>query len=387
MNELKKILIIGPIADFGGREVEAVILAKSFVNSYKVCLLSTVHMTPASYALLDHENFSWSNVARRVYKQHLIIRLTSEIAKFLNRRVEKPIKFMGNKITHRLYDFNILYRKSIKDGILENDIVIFCGDFQSKWLKEVVEFSFINKKKFLFRTTGTIYGLTEELKSIFKNNYTILVHSRLNKIPLDRIGGLKNTIIDQTTLIEKELLRVSLNSNKSITYGYLGRFGKEKGILELLQIMKKVKKPIIFAGDGPFKEKVVDFCKNERSSFYLGKLKSEETLTFFNRIDVLIIPSLEEAGPLVGIEAMAAGKMIVSTKVGATQERLENTANQFWFDINNPQSLVDVLYQIEILTREELLRIKTQVRERYLDKYSNVEISSQYNKAVIELLS
>ncbi len=382
-----KILIIGPIADFGGREVEAKILANSFVEYYAVNFLSTIHMTEKSYALLNHKNFTWSNVSREIYKEHLLIRLSSKLTKFLNGRVDAPITFMGNKVTHQLYDFNKLYLQTIQSAISENDVIVFCGDFQSKWLKEIVNYSFTQKKKFLFRTTGTIYGITDELKSIFKNDYRILVHSKLNSLNADKIWPNNKTIIDQTTLNEGHLLKIPLDYNKNITYGYLGRFGNEKGILELLQITDSLRIPIIFAGDGPFKSEVIEYCSMRPERAFIGKLKSEEITTFFSKIDVLIIPSLEEAGPLVSIEAMAAGKIIISTKVGATQERLEDTDNQFWFDINDPQSLLDTIKSVESLYQDELVRVKRQVRERYLAKYSNAEIASQYIRVVKELLN
>ena len=46
-----KILLIGPIGDFGGREVEVNIIARALENDFNVSILSTGYMTADSFAL------------------------------------------------------------------------------------------------------------------------------------------------------------------------------------------------------------------------------------------------------------------------------------------------------------------------------------------------
>lgn len=111
---------------------------------------------------------------------------------------------------------------------------------------------------------------------------------------------------------------------------------------------------------------------------YTGEISTDQLSDFFNKIDGLIIPSFEEAGPLVGIEAMAAGKIILSTKVGAMMERLDQTPNQFWFDINNQDSLLKEVSIIENKSQDQILNIREQVRNRYIDYYSEKKIANNY---------
>lgn len=54
----KKILILGPISDFGGREVEANIIARSFLQDFQVHLLSTIFISKNSFAIIDSLNYS-----------------------------------------------------------------------------------------------------------------------------------------------------------------------------------------------------------------------------------------------------------------------------------------------------------------------------------------
>lgn len=384
----RKVLLFGLIGDFGGIAVEAHLLAKVLTKSYNVHLVSTNQITSKSFAIIDHQNFTWNTIAKRIYDQYLCIRISSTLAKYINGRFEKSETFIGNKVTHRLYNFNSLYLKSLQEVVVECDIVIFLGSFDSKWLKEIVEFSYQNQKPLIFRTTGTIRNIPSDIVSAFRDNSCVLVHSKSNLNALRNNGNYESFLIDQTSLMEKDLLDIDLElKNNTITYGYLGRFGKEKGILELLDIFESSTTSIVIAGDGPYLNEVLYFCNMNKKSTYMGKLTTSEIPSFFKKIDVLIIPSFEEAGPLVGIEAMAAGKLIVSTKVGATQERLENTANQFWFNINEPESLHGVLREIESLSKETIYNIKKEVRDKYLLKYSNETIFTQYSKVVSECIT
>ena len=375
----KKILLIGPISDFGGREIEVHFIASILAEHYNVQLLSSTKMSNNSSAIIRHRNFTWDSIERKIYRKNIFIKFLSWLTKFLNKRDESAINFVGNKISHRIYDFRLLYLRTIQEIILKNDLVIFCGEFKSGWLKEIVEYSSLNGIPLIFRTTGTILSTSPDLGNFFNGRNCVLIHSSSNMQALNKNDNFNSIIIDQTSVIEHKLLAINLKcvSNK-LTFGFLGRFGGQKGILELLSVMGTLENTLIIAGDGPLLNEVTSHCDKNQNLNYIGKLSKEEVAIFFEKIDVLIISSYEEAGPLVGIEAMAAGKLVISTRVGATEDRLANTDNQFWFNINQPKSLERVIYKLELLSGDKRYKIKKQMREKYLSHYSNSVISSQY---------
>jgi glycosyltransferase involved in cell wall biosynthesis len=143
---------------------------------------------------------------------------------------------------------------------------------------------------------------------------------------------------------------------------------------------------LYLVGDGEQKADVLRKIENVNTIRYLGVLNNEDLEMFFEKIDVLIIPSKEETGPLVSLEAMAAGKIIMSTKVGAMMERLENTENQFWFE-NTEASFVREINKLSVLSEKQLSKIKTKNRERYLERYSKEVISSSYLELVNKLIN
>ncbi|WP_375239681.1 glycosyltransferase family 4 protein [Aurantibacter sp.] len=378
MSKLEKVLIIGPVSDFGGREIEVKNIATALIKNYQITLFSIVPITNNSSALIDYVNFKWNSIEKSLFKNNFLIKFSSLISKHLNSRKEPSYSFVKNKLTKKYISFNRLTLKLIKREIKKYDKVIFTGELSSKWLKEIIEICNLNNKPLIIRTTGTILSVPIKIEPLLSKVSSVLVHSKSNLTALNSFKY-NNLIIDQTTLYETELLKLKTRSSETkLVFGYLGRLAKEKGVLGLLNVFVKTDLELIVAGKGPYKEDV-ELLNNKNSNInYIGELSGSEIVSFFDKIDVLVIPSLEEAGPLVGIEAMAAGKIVVSTKVGAMMERLYNTTNNFWFDINNEKSLLEVLQKLNKLSKEEIIAIQDNIRAEYTLKYSNNIISQLY---------
>ena len=103
MRKQVKILIVGPISDFGGREIEVYFIASTLAELYSVQLLSSTKMSNNSSAIIRRKNFTWNSIERKLYSKNILIKFLSWLTKFVNKRDEAAINFMGNKISHRLY--------------------------------------------------------------------------------------------------------------------------------------------------------------------------------------------------------------------------------------------------------------------------------------------
>ena len=379
MNLKNKILVVGPISDFGGREIEVKNITDALVNDFDVDLLSTIPMTKDSVAILNNKKHSWSTVDKKIFNSNLFIKLTSSVCKILYGRKEPAYRFIGNKLNHKFFSFNKKYFSVLKKEISKYDIIIFSGELTTKWLEEVIVFCNEFKKNIIIRTTGTIKYIPESINSLLSHVEIILVHSNINRQVLLSFIKKNVIIIDQTTLLEKELLAIEINkTSKQLTYGYLGRFSKEKGTLEMLNVFVNLRRKIIVAGSGTLLIEVKKLSKNNKHIEYIGELSGPEIVEFYKQIDVLVIPSFEESGPLVGVEAMSAGKLILSTRVGAMMDRLEKTDNQFWFDINDEKTLIEQIKNIDSLNIDVLKQIRNKNRVIYKQKYSRKVIAKQY---------
>lgn len=373
----KKVLILGPIGDFGGREVEANIIARALEQDFDVCILSTGYMTSDSFALKNLKKTKWGAVPQKIVAKNPIIFFLSFLSRIVNKGKLKNYAYLNNLISKKLFDLDKLYQNEIKKKLNESDLVMLCVQLTSKFFPEIVLFCDEKKIPCLVRTTGTIRDVSELDFSCLKKVDLFIHHSEANADNLNKQINLPYTIIDQCALNENQLLALQVKTNSDLRFGYLGRLSEEKGILLIANFFSNSSLPFIIAGDGNQKEELLEIISDKPNCKFLGSLKNENLALFFDEIDVLIIPSYEESGPLVGLEAMAAGKIIISTKVGAMEERLDGLRS-FWFQIENIQTLELVVRQVISLSESERVILSNSLKERYLCQYSFQAISEKY---------
>lgn len=371
----KSVLIVGAITDFGGREIEVRNIIVALSQQYNIRLVSLLHMTKESVAIKGL-NCSSTTIYKGLYNSNLILKFLSYLSKVYNNSKLSCYLLVENNLSKKL--FNIFNKKIsiLEIEIEQSDAVLYCGILDLNILNDILKYCKKINKPIVLRTTGEIFKINKSLENLLPIASSILVHSKSNKALLNTITPKNINIIDQTTLLEKELLKISIEIKQELVFGYLGRFSKEKGVVELLNIFKNNNLKIIVAGSGNLENEVLDLI-NDKNNF-IGELNPESLDIFFKKIDVLIIPSHEEAGPLVGIEAMAAGKLIFSTKIGAMEERLYKTNNDFWFDINIEQSFLQLLQRVKNIAPEEIKVIRERNREIYLENYSIEKVSNDY---------
>ena len=107
---------------------------------------------------------------------------------------------------------------------------------------------------------------------------------------------------------------------------YVGRLSKEKGILELLSIIKELPCDVnlLIVGNGPEEDKVKLASKQQENLHYLGYLPPEKAIPLLRGSDLLIQPSLVEGISSTILEAMACKTAIIATDVGGNNEILTN---------------------------------------------------------------
>jgi glycosyltransferase involved in cell wall biosynthesis len=375
----KRILILGPLSDSGGREIEAHFMAHTLLSKFDVAVLSTIKMTANSEVLQNKLPVQWTTVDKIISK-NTGIALLNLACKYYNGVSEPSYCYTQNKISKQFYNFEKAYLTVLDQEIQKYDALLFTGEFTSKWLPEIMAICAKYTKRITIRITGTIKTIPPVLIPFLPQVDKIILHSVSNSKLLTTYANQNIVFIDQTALSENDLLCIACEEVPNLTYGFLGRFSPEKGIIELVNHFKNLDKKLIIAGDGPLRNQVINSITAHPNIHYIGAVKNESLVDFYNAIDVLIIPSFEEAGPLVGVEAMAAGKIIVSTNVGAMQERLAGTANQFWFDITDENSLGVALDALERIPSALLQKIRQEVKNAYISNYSNATLSRDYLK-------
>jgi len=153
------------------------------------------------------------------------------------------------------------------------------------------------------------------------------------------------------------------NLEKKYDLVFSGRLVKNKGINLLLEAVRQLKVKsqklkLIIIGDGPLKSKTQKFIKKnnlENNIEIAGWLPGTEDLAkIYNQSKTLIMPSFNEGGPRVTLEAMACKVPVITSRVGIMLDIIKDKENGLFinWDIN------DIVEKISTLLNNENLQEK-----------------------------
>ncbi|MEK7076386.1 MAG: glycosyltransferase family 4 protein [Patescibacteria group bacterium] len=110
----------------------------------------------------------------------------------------------------------------------------------------------------------------------------------------------------------------TMNITKEYDLIFVGRLAENKGISLFLEAVRKLNCKAIIIGNGPLYDKVKLEIRNLKLEIKLhGWAKdSHEIAELINKSKILVMPSYNEGGPRVVLEAMACGVPVLATPVG-----------------------------------------------------------------------
>jgi glycosyltransferase involved in cell wall biosynthesis len=179
------------------------------------------------------------------------------------------------------------------------------------------------------------------------------IYSRRNK---QVVRVISSTIHDKDIADE-----IASGPDDKCTILYVGRLQFSKGLNELLQAVKDLRKEGIdfclkLAGDGARREFYEQLAKDleiNNDVDFCGWIAIENLKEVYRNSDIFVFPSYSETGPKVVIEAMANGLPVVVTKVGSVPVVMKEGVTGFVIPIKDTQTLKEA---IKILILDEPLR-------------------------------
>lgn len=127
--------------------------------------------------------------------------------------------------------------------------------------------------------------------------------------------------------------RIQLNKPPHIVFA--GRFMAQKNPLQLVQTLNELKRldwQCVMVGDGPLmqdvRQAIAELDLGDR--FQLpGWVDPQDVLNWFDKSDILFMPSRSEGLPVVGVQALAKGLAIVASRVGGFVDLVDNNKNGY----------------------------------------------------------
>jgi glycosyltransferase involved in cell wall biosynthesis len=170
-----------------------------------------------------------------------------------------------------------------------------------------------------------------------------------------------------------------------------GRLADGKGLEYLLQAVhlisgSNVPFKIVFAGSGPLESHLKQLAE------HLGLREQVRFLGFRNDIgdllqasDIVVLPTLREGLSIALLEAMAAGKPIITTTIGSNVEATHQGRGALLVPAKNPEALEEAVTQFLRNSSLRLLK-STQARELFSRHYTEARMLDAYRAQYLELL-
>jgi len=225
-----------------------------------------------------------------------------------------------------------------------------------------------------------------------------------NRIPKEKVMVINNGVdIEKFRLQavgdEPDATSYRLQVRKSLgigedekVVGTVGRLSKEKGHIYLLEAVAKVISEfpaikLLIVGDGPLKKAL------QATS---SRLHLEDKVIFtgvrndipgiLSIMDIFVLPSLKEGVPIALLEAMAAQKPIVATKVGAVPNLIEDKKMGLLIE---PKDADAIANSIISLLKDEVMKkaIAINALEKVKNEFSSSIMAQRYSEVYKEILS
>lgn len=375
----KNLLIIGPIGDKGGREIEAGFVANVLKNRYNVEILTTGFFYKNSDVTIFKNEIPFTGIDKIIYDSSFIIRLITNIICTIKRRSIPNHFRVSSFFIKKIFNLKQNRIGVLRKKINNNNIILIFAQLESNYIKAIIEIAYKNNLKIFFRTTGNIKYFVRDRVELFKKVDCFIHHSPKNKNNFEKHYYKHNfEIIDQCSLIEKDLLSIPTKIKKITTFLVLSRLSNEKRVDRVIKGFKNVcnnEFKLIICGEGEAISNLKIIAKNNVNILFKGHVNQYMLKNLFLEADCFIVSSDFETGPITGIEAMASGVPIISTKVGAMEERLGS--NCIWYN-GSVKDLEKKMLKIIEYNDKQVEQISLLYRNLYLEKFTIKNISNRY---------
>jgi len=235
-------------------------------------------------------------------------------------------------------------------------------------------------KAFLNRFDKVVAVSDSVEKEILKHNISpakVLVIP--NGIDLDRfISGRKTDTLRREFGIDP----------KCTIVGTVGRLSEEKGHTHLLHGAQKVLRTypdvvFLIVGDGPLRQDLQD------KALQVGRGGSDNPFLFtgfrddmeeiYSLLDIFVLPSLTEGLPMVLLEAMAAQKPVVATRVGAVPRVVQDGHSGLLILPGDVESLAEAIMDL-LKDSQRAQHLAQKGYERVRDHFSAKRMAEKYIK-------
>lgn len=187
---------------------------------------------------------------------------------------------------------------------------------------------------------------------------------------------------------------LEFNRNKSFTFLMISRLITDKGVLEYIEAVKKLKAKgmdarfqILGAKDPQHKRgiktKVIDEWIKSETIEYLGT--TDDVRHFISKADCIVLPSYREGTPRTLLEAASSSKPIIATDVPGCHNVVTHNSNGLLCKLKDANDLADKMNEMATLDDGTLRRFGINGRKKVELEFNERVVINKYIETLSQL--
>lgn len=284
--------------------------------------------------------------------------------------------------------------------------IIHCHDYKTIFYGSLLLYPGLKKVVTLHGDTGKtgIVKFYEALSYSFLKFYSKisvvsnqLYNKALRFVPESKVFLIKNGIelkelSSADTKIKMEHIIDQYNLKQCTIISVIGRLSYEKGQDILLDGIIQHKEEIrirnikfLFIGSGDKEKELRELVsKNQLQDIVIFIPQTPEIELYYGITDIVVMPSREEGMPLVALESLGYGKLLIATEVGELPKLKEEGAPIFLTPKGESESLIKTVLKVLELDELEKTNLREKAKEFIVKNYHVESMSDKYRKYIYE---
>jgi len=264
----------------------------------------------------------------------------------------------------------------------------FHGHVLRGYFGRITTFGFRTLERWLARTTTALIAVSPEVR----DDLVALHVAPASKFTVVRLGIDLGRRVDNDDAQRRESRRQMGLHEDAFVVGWVGRMTAVKRTESVVRALQKlvergVDAYAVLVGDGPDRERL------ERHAHELGVIKrclflgyQVDVAPFYDAIDVLLLPSINEGTPVSVIESLAASRPVVATRVGGIPDVVRDGVDGFLVDSDDPDALAAPLAELAA-DPERRARMGEAGRARVVERYAVGRLVDDIDRLYRKLLA
>jgi glycosyltransferase involved in cell wall biosynthesis len=208
------------------------------------------------------------------------------------------------------------------------------------------------------------------------------------------IDRFKNKIISGASIYLDSSFTIECDlKDRENLVGYIGNLIEGKGVMNFLDATKLILRQrddvkFLIGGDGPLLTRIKDKIENDGLQFkfeIIGWIKHEEMAYYLNKLRLLVLPSYSEGLPVIILEAMSCGTLVLATPVGGVSDVVKDGETGFILEDNSSECIARSI--MKVLEHQDLDSIIKKAQGHIENNYTFEAMLETYSMMLKQVLA